>query len=122
MVAEKRRFARIPFGVKAEMKANDVLYCVDGINNLSVGGCLLPITIDLKPGTTCRIRILLSGTSSELSVSVNGSIVRCEHEATGIKFTHIDPDSLFHLQNIIRYNSLDPEAVEREFQEHPSLV
>ena len=122
MVAEKRRFARVLFRVKAEMTVNDVLYSAEKISNLSVGGCHLPITVDLEPGTICQVRILLSGASSELSVSVKGSIVRCDHGAIAVKFTHIDLDSLFHLQNVIRYNSLDPEAVEREIREHPSLV
>jgi hypothetical protein len=40
----KRRFARIAFKVNAEMTFNGVLYSAEGIINLSIGGCLLPIT------------------------------------------------------------------------------
>lgn len=117
MSEEKRRFSRIPFSVKAEMTVNDVLYRAEEISNLSVGGCLLPIRADLEPGSVCHVRILLSGTSSELSVRVDGEVTRCDHRALAIKFTHIDPDSLFHLHNIVRYNSLDPDAVEGEIRD-----
>lgn len=68
MSEERRRFTRIPFRVKAEMTASDVMYKAEEISNLSVGGCLLPIRVGLGPGSVCHVRILLSGTSGELSV------------------------------------------------------
>ncbi len=68
MSEEKRRFTRIPFRVKAEMTVNDVLSRTEEISNLSVAGCLLPVRADLEPGGVCHVRMLLSGTSSELSV------------------------------------------------------
>lgn len=122
MSDEKRRFTRVPFRVRAEMTIDNALYYAEEISNLSIGGCLLPITADLEPGTSCLVRILLSGTSSELNVRVNGKILRHDHGTVAIKFTHIDPDSLFHLQNIVRYNFSDTDAVEGEILDHPSLV
>jgi len=43
MTDEQRRFSRVSFRVRAEMTVNNVLYSSEEINNLSVGGCLLPI-------------------------------------------------------------------------------
>lgn len=122
MSEEKRRFTRIHFRVKAELTVNDVLYSAEEISNLGVGGCLLPIKADLELGTLCQVRILLSGTSSELSVGADGEVIRCDHGAIAMQFTHIDPDSLFHLQNIVRYNCLDPEKADREIRDHPCPV
>ena len=122
MPDERRRFSRIPFSVKAEMTAKNVLYGAEEINNLSIGGCVLSVTADLEPGTECRVRILLSGTNSELNVRVKGVVVRCGPGGVAVKFTSIDPDSLFHLRNIIRYNSPDPDAVEKEILDHPGLA
>ena len=48
--------------------------------------------------------------------------MRSDQEMTGIKFTGIDPDSLFHLHNILRYNAVDPDRVEQEIDEHPGLI
>ncbi len=122
MSSERRRFSRIPFRVKAEMTADDAFYSVDSIDSLSVGGCLLPIKADIKLGTGCNVRILLTGTSSELVIRIDGEINRCTPEGVAIKFTRIDPDSLIHLQNIILYNSPDSHLVEKEIHDHPGLV
>ncbi len=122
MTQEKRRFSRIYFRLEAEMITDDGLYRVEEVINLGVGGCLLPITEELKPGTVCQLKFILSGDSSELSIRVEGKIIRHEPGAVAVTFTQIDPDSLFHLQNMIRYNSQDPEAVEQEILEHPGLL
>lgn len=121
MIQEKRRFTRIRFRVKAEIRVEDILYPVETIENLSVGGCLLPIETVFEPGTPCRITIVLAETDSDLSVKVEGVIIRSSPEGAAVRFTHIDPDSLFHLKSIVRYNALDPDAVEMEITTHPTL-
>ena len=100
MKQEKRRFSRFPFKVKAEVRIENIEYYAAEINNLSIGGCLLSLAGKQKPGTKCSVKILLSGTSSEVSIRVEGTVVRCDRGAFAIKFDRIDPDSLFHLQNI----------------------
>ena len=122
MSSENRRFTRIPFHVNAEITAHNVSYAVDKISNLSIGGCLLPMTAGLAPGTVCRLKIGLSGTSSELDVTVNGTIKRCDAETAAVECTDIDPDSLFHLKNILRYNFLgDEDIIDRENRKHPGI-
>ena len=122
MIEDKRRFTRIPFTVKAEVRAANVLYSIEEFSNLSIGGCLVPITAQLESGTECQVEVLLSGTSSELTLRVEGEVVRSLPESVAIRFTRIDPDSLFHLQNIIRHNAQDPDKIEAEISEHPGLV
>ena len=122
MFIEKRDFTRVPFKVKVEMTANKVLYSIEEIIDLSIGGCLLPINTDLQLGTQCNITILLTGTSPEVTVKVAGEVVRCGNGKMAIKFTRIDPDSLFHLHNIVRYNSRNPETVEWEILNHPGTL
>jgi hypothetical protein len=119
---EKRRFTRVSFSVKTELTANNVLYTAEEITNLSVGGCLLPIEADLAPETVCLLKILLSGTATEFSIQVEGKIVRCKSGTMAIRFTRIEPDNLFHLQNIIRYNYPDTDKVEHELGKHPGLI
>jgi hypothetical protein len=93
------------------MLANSVMYRVEEINNLSIGVCLLPIEADFEFGTKCQITVQLSGTSSELNVQVKGEVVRSSHKILAVKFTGIEFDSLFHLQNIVRYNYPDSGIV-----------
>ncbi len=121
MPDEKRQSTRVQFRVQAKITVNDIKYTSDQISNLSIGGCLLPIQAEWEPGTPCRLDILMSGTSSELSVQIDGNIHRCDKGAVAVRFTGIDPDSLFHLQNIVLYNSSDSMSVEQEIQRHPGL-
>ncbi len=121
MSDEKRRFTRVQFRVQAEITVNDVKYTTDQIKNLGIGGCLLPIKADLNAGSECTLKILMSGASSELTLEIEGEIIRCDQEMMAIKFTGIDPDSLMHLHNIVLYNSSDAQSVEEEIQRNPGL-
>ena len=121
MSVEKRRFSRVLFRVEAEMTVNDVVYRAEEVSNISVGGCLLPITADLEVGTECHVKISLTGTTEDLSVQVDGQVLRCAPGAVAIKFIRIDLDSFCHLQNIVRFNSLDPDRVAKEIPYYPGM-
>ena len=104
MSEEKRRSDRIISDMPAEVTVAETSYTVRQIVNLSVGGCLLEIKDNLPVGAECSIRILIDGTLQGLRVDADGEIVRNDAETVGIKFTRIEPDSRFHLQNIVRYS------------------
>ena len=106
----------------AELTVQERVYSFSQIANLSVGGCLFETQDKLSEGATCRLWLPLEPTDPDLGVEVFGEIVRCDAGAVSVRFTRIDPDSLFHLQNIIRYNAIDSDRVEDEIQEHPGLV
>ena len=120
----KRRFQRIPFKVPAELVIKDATYHTDSICNLSIGGCLFPLPagFDSEERSKCRLIIPLNEQDNRAQVAVEGEVIYCEQGMAGIKFTKIDPNSLFHLHNIIRYNAVDPDEVEHEIHEHPGIV
>ena len=122
MPREKRKFSRVAFRVAAEIRVDATTFTVQQIENISVGGCLFPTSRSFAVGTPCRVIISLDGAVDAPKVEVNGEIVRSDQEKIGIRFTGIDPDSLFHLHNILRYNAVDPDQVEQEIDEHPGLV
>ena len=119
MSKNNRRFSRIVFNVRARLLIGEKKYSIDQIANLSVGGCLLHIGEDHPLGSECTLTILLA--RMEPGVDVTGEIVRSDKGEVGIKFTSIDPDGLFHLQNIIRYNADDPDTIEKEIHFCPGL-
>jgi predicted RNA methylase len=118
---EYRRFSRIPFSATAHLKTQRAESAAPEIIDLGAGGCRLALAGDFEPGEACELRIELSGTSSRLAIAVHGEIVRRDAGGVAVRFTRIDPDSLFHLKNIVRYNAADVEKVEEEFGRHPGL-
>lgn len=110
----KRRFTRVPFRAEAELNVDGVIYAAGSIENLGIDGCLLPLSAPLAADAACTVKIVMSGSSSELSIKAHGNILRSSGKTVAIKFTKIDPDSLYHLKNIIFYNASDPDAVEGE--------
>lgn len=121
MSDDNRRFTRIQFKMNTEIVINDELFSTDNITNLSVGGCLLPIDKEIASGTSCQIKITLEGTTDEMAIRIEGEVVRTTPEGLAINFVRIDPESLFHLQNIVKYNSPDADVIESEIDKHPGI-
>ena len=83
---------------------------------------MLPVTApDAESGMPCRVTIPMGTDEDGIRVEVEGSVIRQSTEGIVIKFVGIDPDSLFHLQNIIRYNCPDISVVEEEMKTHPGI-
>ena len=97
-------------------------YRVNEITDLGMGGCLLPIRIKAKSGTPCELRINLGISGDEPVVLIGGEILRQKENKTAIKFVKIDPESLYHLHQIARYNSPDPDIIDKEIKKHPGIV
>jgi len=118
---EKRRFSRIALNMAAELKVDDRVYSFNQVDNISVGGCSFATAIELQQGAACRLWLPLDA-ATDLGIEVYGEIVRCDGESVNVRFHRITPESLFHLQNLIRFNAPDPDRVEDEISEHPGLV
>lgn len=118
----KRRFTRVPFKAQTRIDFQHIAYTVGEIYNLSIGGCLLQIDSDMEAGSRCSITIRLSERDDAVSVRVQGEVVRSVSGMLALKFVQIDPDSLFHLRNIIRYNAEDTRKVEEEIEKHPGIL
>lgn len=122
MTENRRRFSRVRFNVNAQFHLQGQAFDVDALYNLSIGGCLVNLPGTFPVGTPCRVDILLNPDAENMIVTVDGEVVRTDQEGVAVKFTQIDPNSLFHLQNIIRYNASDTEKIEQEIDEHPGIV
>ncbi len=122
MTEERRQHFRVAFKVEAELAIQGSSYRAEEINNLSLGGCLLPIVEELAPGTACRVMIKMGGPSSELTISLNGEVLRSDEKGVAVKFTNMDPDCLLHLQNIVRHNAPYSQDAANEFQFKRGLI
>ena len=116
MTDEKRQYDRVVFKVEAELTVQTGAYRAEGVSNLSLGGCLLPITEHFEPGTSCQVKIKMGGTSSELTIRLGGEVLRSNEKGVAIKFVAMGSDCLLHLQNIVRHNAPYSQDAAKEFQ------
>ena len=111
---EKRSFARIPFNTKAIVRDKDTTV-IGTVENLSLSGIFLKTPERLALGSLVKIELLFTGSSSQLSIILDGKITRDEDIGMAIEFMNIDLDAFFHLKNLIRYNTDGIDIIRKEF-------
>ena len=112
----KRRNSRVPFHAVVSLAFPDgETFDRCETRDLGLRGVFVEGLRDREDGEACRVELCLTGTSSRTCLAIEGTVIRRQEEGIAIRFTATDPDSFFHLQNIIYYNSEDAD----ELQEHP---
>jgi hypothetical protein len=112
---EKRNFDRIPFQTKAIVRSKDTTV-IGIVENLSLDGIFLKTPEKLNLNRIVKIELLFTGTSSQLSILLDGKIMRHETIGMAIQFKNVDMDAFFHLKNLISYNTNQVGKLEDEFQ------
>ncbi len=111
---EKRTTTRVIFSVNSKIKCNNKI--LEGnIINISLNGILIQTPEKLNTDTEIDVEICMEGTTSQLTVSVQGKVIRSDENGTAIEFKSIDIDSFVHLKNIIAYNEGNEEKIMSEF-------
>jgi hypothetical protein len=121
MGSENRKFTRFYYKMRSELSINNCTYKMEELINLSIGGCLLPSSVNAKTDDICMLKIMLGDNEDAPVVLVEGKIVRIDDVTSAVVFTKIDPESLEHLHSIALYNASDPKKVEQEIKKHPGL-
>ena len=112
---EKRNFHRITFQTKAIVRSKDDTV-IGIVENMSLDGIFLKTPEKLNLNRLVKIELLITGTSSQLSILLDGKIMRHENVGMAIQFRNIDMDAFFHLKNLISYNTNQMDTLEDEFQ------
>lgn len=112
---EKRHFRRVFFRTEAIVHHGDKTFTGE-VSDLSLRGMFVKSPHGIPLGESVKAKILLSGSTSELSIQVDGTVVRHQGEdGVGIEFHEMDVDSFVHLRNVVIYNSGDATQVMDEF-------
>lgn len=111
---ERRKNTRVAFRTTALVSFADRSYEEIDVRDLSLKGAYLYGVTGRNEGDMCDIDLLLSGTSSELKLTMRGEVARTDDFGAGIHFKEVDIDTFFHLKNIVYYNSDDPDALEED--------
>ena len=115
MDSERRNGTRVRFEARVVVRTNETeVTARAGSRDVSLQGLYIATDERLPPGTPCEVEIRLNGSSLLLSIRAQGRVARSDAGGLGIEFESFDPDSYFHLRNLVMYNSEDPDTVERE--------
>lgn len=111
---EKRDFTRVPFETKAVInwKGRSITGTVE---NLSLKGMFLKTSEEIEDDQEISIKIFLTGSSSQLTIDLDGTVLRYENEGMAIRFQKIDIDSFIHLKNVVAYNQGNADEIMNEF-------
>lgn len=116
--ANRREFTRVRLTVGVEVKESGHEKISGQGRDLSLKGVYVRSPQQLPAGTRCEVTLVLSGTPEPMYVHVTGRVVYADAQGMGIEFMEVDLDSFNHLRNLVLYNALDTERIEREFDEH----
>ncbi|MBI5558605.1 MAG: PilZ domain-containing protein [Deltaproteobacteria bacterium] len=114
---EKRKNTRVFFHTTASVRFAEDFFDQLEIRDLSLKGVYVEGVLGHRSGEHCDIALFLSGTSSEVKLSMTGEVIRTDGRGAGIRFSEIDIDTFFHLKNIVYYNAADPDKLERDMDE-----
>jgi hypothetical protein len=111
---ERRKNRRVAFEVSASVRAGRV--SIRGtVDNLSMKGMFLRTGETVSEDSLLEISISLSGSSSFLSMELEGRAVRQTEAGIAIEFDKMDLDSFIHLRNVIAQNCDEPDYAYEEY-------
>jgi len=106
-----RKRSRIDIQLSVTIQQNDVRHVLK-TRNMSLKGLLADYHSGFVLNEPCDLIIHLS---SGLEINVTGIVVWSSPErGTAVDFVQMDEESFYHLLNLIRLYSPDPDQVERE--------
>lgn len=109
----RRHHVRVPFHATVDLDFAGQKHTGCETENLSAKGVLVLDIKDCSLGDICDISLHLAGSSKDISLSMQGEVVRVVDNGIGIHFIGIDLDSYTHLRNIIFYNADDPDVLDK---------
>ena len=109
----RRHHVRVPFHATVDLDFAGQNCNGCETENLSAKGVFVLGITGRSLGEICDIALHLAGSSEDISLSMQGEVVRVVDNGIGIHFTGIDLDSYTHLRNIIFYNIDDADTLDK---------
>ncbi len=102
---DSRENQRFVFQTKAQVKFKGLNVVECESENLSMTGVLVDKIENITLGDTCKLNIIIESRTSNLLVKMDAEVVRFTGEKMALNFIAIDDDTLYHLKNIVSYNT-----------------
>lgn len=111
MPGEKRKRTRVDTGLEAVLNCGGIEKVPVRIVNLSLKGALCEHEPDLKRSRECVLNVTLG---RDITFRVEAHVVRNDEHGLALDFEGMDEQAFFHLRNLVRYHSLNPDAIDKE--------
>ncbi len=111
----ERNKSRVVFHVNASLEYDGITVNGD-VENLSTNGMFMNTSENIPVDTAVEVSIYLSGSTSELTLKINGVVSRKESKGVAVIFKEIEFDSFIHLKNIIDFNDAGNSDAKKEYE------
>lgn len=121
MSNNRREFTRVTVPIEVALHLPDRVVTTT-LRDVSMIGAFLPTTETAPADTKCRLQIFLDGHDGHCRIEADARIVRSDGHGIALEFEDlVGLDSYWHLRSLVVYNAQDPEAAEREVDEHVGI-
>ena len=112
----KRRFTRVEFKMKALVQLDNVVIVEATILNISLKGAFFELSdyCLFQVGDKWQLKFILP--NSDIKLQFKTEVVHSQKKLVGVKFVHIDIDTMIHLRSLIEGRTSNPVQVEREIE------
>ena len=114
---ERRKFYRIPFNSIAIVSGRN-LQTEGTIENLSLNGVLLHVSDKIETGQELEVEIFLIEPADDISIKLNGKVLRRTPEEIAVQFTGMYLDDFGKLRDQIATCLEDKGRIIEEFFEY----
>ena len=111
MASEKRKRSRVDVGFEAVLSCGGLEKYTVRVNNLSLKGMLCEPDARICCLKECAVTIVLT---KQINFRIQARMVRNDEKGLALDFEAMDEQAFFHLRNLVRYHSQDPDAIDRE--------
>jgi hypothetical protein len=112
MEKERRKRTRVPVAFDIS-----ILFQKDKIKvqtfNISLTGISCASDPRFRPNELCEVILTLN---EEISLVIEGKILRIDEKDAIIAFLSMDEDTFFHLKRIMEYNAADADEIDEELK------
>jgi len=118
----QREFSRVGVPVRVEIERHGMDTFKAVAEDVSLSGIRIISAESFDADMPCDVKVMLGGEGGEpVVIEAHGCVVRSDGQFVAIHFDNLELEGYAHLKNLILYNSLDSEQIEREFDAHVGL-
>ncbi|MFP5221271.1 MAG: PilZ domain-containing protein [Acidobacteriota bacterium] len=111
MAPNKRKRSRVNADIDGMLSCGGLTKYPVKVKNLSLKGMLCEYEPQIDGLKDCVVTITLT---PEVSFRIEARMLRNDERGLALDFEGMDENAFFHLRNLVRFHSMDPDAIDKE--------